>query len=679
MLLLTCLGLVWGPTSSAHAARAQAQVPQGPASADVSHTAQTVDYNCHPVYFSPDGNPFPICPGPFPVGGNCTWWAWDQWHQLGYDLPLNWGNAADWFVDAERTGLPVGVTPRVGSIAVFPRGDGVWAFGPEGHVAFVTSVGADGGAFNVTYQNYGDPSPIHVGIGYSVTQINAPGFQNGALHFIYFPKTIDATRFSHLAGINGSDLTGVALANSSLGIGTANESRLTLGLPPQSSDQEFNADFTGTGLSDLLLYNRQQGRIEVLNLSSMTRTPNYSAATRFAVTGPPDGPAELPSPQLVSLSDKTTAVDGWGSSLDIHVGDFSGSGHSEILLYDRVSGKLQIISLTPQLTIQKHAILPGWGPGWEFYSGRFDGKRTGVFLYNRFALATTKPPVTNTSQGASALDLWRPWGRTANVVLLNFKPDLSLDQLQEYNHWHNSWEVYVGPYVSTHQDAVLLYDRSVGEARTISFDNTLQINDYNELHGLIGNWEVHSGDFNGSGRAQVLLYDPSQGNGKFLVLAPDLSLAKEKSYSGWKVNMVFYVGHFGTSTLNAMLYDPQMAQSTFIVFDSALNITHLYTVHSWDRHWQILVGAFLDRSRCLPSGGSGNCTTGDDILVLNRRTGEIQQFVFSFGRQYQIADSRASAFVREGVVSGGHLWPVDSSSYNILGTLTSDIRDEELY
>ena len=107
------------------------------------HTAPTVNNNCAQSHSSPDGNPFPLCPGPFPIGGNCVWWAWEQWHLLGYDLPPNWGNAADWIVDAERVGLPLGTTPRPGSIAVFPRADGVWAFGPEGHVAFVTWVSPD--------------------------------------------------------------------------------------------------------------------------------------------------------------------------------------------------------------------------------------------------------------------------------------------------------------------------------------------------------------------------------------------------------------------------------------------------------------------------------------------------------------------------------------------------------
>ena len=98
----------------------------------LGHTSATVDSSCRQDRFTSDGNPFPLCPGITTTGtlagGNCTWWAWEQWHQLGFDLPRNWGNAADWIVDAERDGLPMGTTPRVGAIAVFPRGDGVWAY-----------------------------------------------------------------------------------------------------------------------------------------------------------------------------------------------------------------------------------------------------------------------------------------------------------------------------------------------------------------------------------------------------------------------------------------------------------------------------------------------------------------------------------------------------------------------
>ncbi len=153
----------------------------------LNHTVGSVDESCRQISYSPDGNPFGLCPGPYPNGGNCVWWPWEMWHRLGYDLPRNWGNAADWIADAERDGLPLGKTPRVGSIAVFPIGDGVWAWTSLGHVALVTSVSPDASTFNVTYQNYGDPTPMHIGIDYPVSVINEPRFQNGNLRFIYFP------------------------------------------------------------------------------------------------------------------------------------------------------------------------------------------------------------------------------------------------------------------------------------------------------------------------------------------------------------------------------------------------------------------------------------------------------------------------------------------------------------
>lgn len=169
-------------------------------------TGSTVFSGCvHPTFTS-DGNPFPLCPGPFPKGGNCVWWAWEQWHLLGYNLPRNWGNAAQWIVDAERSGLPVGTTPRVASIAVFPRADGVWAFGVAGHVAFVTSVAPGGMTFNVTYQDYGSPTPMFVGTGYNVSVINEPRFQRGQMRFIYFPKPIDPRLFAKLPGVNGNSV-----------------------------------------------------------------------------------------------------------------------------------------------------------------------------------------------------------------------------------------------------------------------------------------------------------------------------------------------------------------------------------------------------------------------------------------------------------------------------------------
>jgi hypothetical protein len=182
-------------------------IPFSPPGVDAHHGPHhrskrlPVQTTCSHMTFSSDGDPFPLCPGPFPRGGNCVWWAWEQWHLLGYNLPTNWGDPAIWVADATQSGLSVGTTPRVAAIAIFPRADGVWAFGPEGHAAFVTAVTNGGKSFNVTYQDYGDPVPMYVGVGYSVSIINQPRYQDGLLRFIYFPHPFAARRFSRLPGI----------------------------------------------------------------------------------------------------------------------------------------------------------------------------------------------------------------------------------------------------------------------------------------------------------------------------------------------------------------------------------------------------------------------------------------------------------------------------------------------
>ncbi|MFL5653838.1 MAG: CHAP domain-containing protein [Ktedonobacteraceae bacterium] len=847
----------------------------------LNHTSATVDEGCRQFSFSPDGNPFPLCPGPYPTGGNCVWWGWEMWHLLGYNLPKNWGNAADWIVDAERSGLPVGTTPRVGSLAVFPVADGVWAFGTAGHVAFVTAVSPDSSTFNVTYQNYGDSTPMFAGTNYPVSVINQPRYQNGNLRFIYFPKLIDPRLFAQLPGIGSNDLSGIANANSQVGnlsggggfgttipgapgssTGVANQ--IALGLPPSSSDQEFNADFAGIGFSDLLLYNRAQGTLKVLNLSDVLFRFQKVHAPRFVIDEILENQGNT-SPQLVSLSDKTTPANGWGSSLDIHIGDFTGLGRSEILLHDRVTGKLQLISLTPQLTIEKHVILPGYGSGWELYVGTFDGHHSSVFMYNRLVNAvpiqssaptsnptatatvstgstphplggvtptpsstsdprptptpsptldpkptptpsptpdpkptptpsptpdptpkptptpsptpkpsptpdptpkptptpsptpkptptpsptpkpsptpdptptpspTPKPsptpdptpcptPTPKSKGGATAglkpcptptaisgqtissgqslvpqtllnpgagpnqgildddlssmLSGSTPRVLASNSIVLDFDQNFNVHNFQQYTLMDNNWEVYIGRFVSSNQDSLFLYDRVLREVDLLSFDSNLHVTHNQPMHNVDGNWEVFSGDFMGAGRSQALLYNPIGGNAQMLIFKSDLSLANTKNYTGWGTNQVLYVGHFGAPTLSVMLYDPHAALSTFMEFDSTLTVSHQVTVSSWDNHWQILIGSFLDRSHCL---ASHNCSTGDDILVLNRQTGQLEQYVFSFGNQYQVGDNRSQGFVRTRIAPMENLTSVDTSTFSLLTMLSTSIRGEELY
>ena len=778
------------------------------------HTNPSVDVNCQQLTFSQDGNPFPLCPGPYPGGGNCVWWAWEQWHLLGYNLPLNWGNAAEWIVDAERFGLPVGTLPRVGSIAVFPVADGVWAFGTAGHVAFVSEVSQDRSTFNVTYQNYGDPTRMFVGTGYNVSFINQPRFQNGQMRFIYFPGTIDAGRFSHLPGIDGNtvaQVAQVAQANqqmkSDVTSGTA--SRVALGLPPGAYDQEFSADFAGTGLTDLLLYNRQQGRLEVLTFSHRFNQVLPHFARSPDLNQEPDTPN---APSRVSLGDALTPTDGWGSSLDIAIGDFSGSGSADILLYDRVTGSIQLLSLTSQLTIKQHVVLPGWGRGWEFYVGQFDGVKSDLFMYNRLlvpnpvflsptptltqspssnptsgptstptltpgpssptvtpssTLTSTPPPTippspsltpspTTTADpsptatttatpsptttptatptpGSTPLPSPTPSPTTLpsstvtpspdpsatrgpsgsfalhstlllmpqkpgpggdlsgmnvvglqrlqpspppNIMLLSFTSDLHIKQQQTYTLMHDSWEVYVGRFVNAHQDGLFLYDRTAGEARIMDFTSALLVNHYQQFHNLVGNWDIHTGDFAASGRAQVLLYDPGTGDLQLLAFAPDLFLLSRVDNTGLDTGQVLYVGHFGLPALSVMLYDPIAGQSTFIAFDSSLQVAHQVAVQSWNQHWQILIGAFLDRSTCQ---AAYHCTPLDDVLALNRQTGQTQQYSFTFGNQYQVFDNRLQAFLREGVVITARLQTVETSSFHWQASLDASITTEELY
>lgn len=785
------------------------------ASAQISslgHTSATVDSACRQVRFTSDGNPFPLCPGIDAsgalAGGNCTWWAWEQWHLLGFDLPRNWGNAADWIVDAGRDGLPMGTTPRVGAIAVFPRGDGVWAYTSLGHLAFVTGVSADATTFNVTYQNYGDATTMLVGVGYNVAQINEPRFQNGALRFIYFPRLINSRAFGQLAGVNGADYQPQVMETNALLTsgpnGTSNQ--IALGLPTISSDQQFNADFTGNGLSDLLLYNRAQGSLQILTLSNTLYLLKQSHLPRSAYNYLGD----MVQPQLVSLFDSTTPVNGWGSSLEIHVGDFTGAGVSDILLYDRVKGTIQFLSLTPQLKIKQHVTLTGFGAGWEVYTGNFDGSHSTVFMYNRLINATpivsetptpTPPGIPGTGNtptpastptgtpspgptatpttavpcptpvlvcrtptpsstpgptptptprksptpsptptdvictplhshkchtptpgklnplqnsagflapgsnglggssgttsggggggsGSSGVVLdgggggssngGLPGGSSlkSNVIVFDVNQNFAIKYERFYTLSDNAWEVYVGSIVSSQQDGLFLYDRIQGNGLLLSFGFNLFVAHKQTLNNLNSNWEVFTGSFNGSGQSQVLLYDPSSGDAEALVLSPALVVTDTKTYASFSTNQVLYVGHFGLPTVSIMLYDPQVQQSTFVAFDSTLAISHQVTVASWDQHYQVLVGAFIDRSRCL---ATHSCATGDDILVLNRQTGQMEQYVFSFGNQYSVYDNHSQPFDRTGVASQPALVTVDASVFSLLNTLSTSIRNEELY
>ena len=290
-------------------------------------------------------------------------------------------------------------------------------------------------------------------------------------------------------------------------------------------------------------------------------------------------------------------------------------------------------------------------------------------------LSTTDTPSGGNTADNPGVQSWAQQGLTANAQILSFKSDLSVDVQQLYVNWHANWEVYVGRFSGPQQDGIFLYDRQVGEGRLFDFDQNLQVANFQEMHNLDSNWLVYSGDFTGSGRAQLLLYAPDSGNAQMLSFKPDLSQDQQQTYMDWGQNMVPYTGHFGTTTASSlMLYDPENAQSTFIEFDSSLNVSHQYTVKSWDQNWQILAGSFIDHNAC-----RSNCGTGDDILVLNRKTGQLEEYAFSFGRKYQVFDNRLQPFMREGVASDFQIQSIDTSTFNVVTTFDTTIRDEELY
>jgi len=65
--------------------------------------------------------------------------------------------------------------------------------------------------------------------------------------------------------------------------------------------------------------------------------------------------------------------------------------------------------------------------------------------------------------------------------------------------------------------------------------------------------------------------------------------------------------------------------------------------------------------------------------VLNRKTGQIQQYVFTFGRQYQVINSAARPYTRQGSDSSKVYKTVDTTIFKIIGTFDTTIKNEELY
>jgi surface antigen len=102
--------------------------------------------------------------------GYCTWW-------VSQKRPIPWlGNAWQWWGNAQAYGFAVGSAPRPGAIMVM----GIGPSSPQGHVAYVESVAADG-SFTVSEMNWwGVP-----GGGWGRVDFRRVTSMRGILGFIY--------------------------------------------------------------------------------------------------------------------------------------------------------------------------------------------------------------------------------------------------------------------------------------------------------------------------------------------------------------------------------------------------------------------------------------------------------------------------------------------------------------
>lgn len=79
-------------------------------------------------------NPYPkTCS----YGVNCTWYAWKMAKEKANVSLPNWGNAKDWYKNAQKSGYKVGSDAKANSIVVW----GTWT--SYGHVGYVESVKND--------------------------------------------------------------------------------------------------------------------------------------------------------------------------------------------------------------------------------------------------------------------------------------------------------------------------------------------------------------------------------------------------------------------------------------------------------------------------------------------------------------------------------------------------------
>lgn len=593
-----------------------------------------------------DGNPYPICPGPMPTnGGNCTWWAWEMWHRLGYNLP-HWGDAATWIGFAQKYGLQLGTEPRVNALVIFPVGDGVWAFTSAGHVAFVTNVYSDLDTFDVSYQNYGDPAVVHYGLRYRASLIQQPRYQNGQMRFIYFPGTGGAPPGTESGSGSGSS---------------------------QQVINNYVGKFSGDGHSEILRYNRTAGTLDLLELSD-----------------------DLSTLSVVPLEDSTTQQGHWGSSWEVYIGDFSGKGSDDLLLYDRKHGVARFLTFYSDLTINTDVVQTGWKSSWEIYVGNFDGSHDQLLFYDRntsqdhgqFTPAPGEPTVPTgttgqgqspggTGNGSSSPPDWEHSHRTATLALLDYNADFTVRRQVNFDRWQNTWEVHIGHYGQVGRDGILFYDRAQGELRVVVFNNNLAMKATYQQHKVPGGLEVYSGDFDGSLQDSLFLFNRSAGTAQLIAFQPDLTVRRQVNYTDWGKTWEFYTGHFGgpsSAAVSFLLYSRNTGVLSFIGFGSDLTVARQERYQGIRSNWEVFVGQFSacgsssgdadatatttpttptptatptdtatpdpNNDDAPPAPGSGNTVTvtqscGDSVLLVDENTGQGQLITFSFDNGLQ--------------------------------------------
>lgn len=96
-------------------------------------------------------NPLPTeaaYPGNYYTPGNCTWYIYNRYYQLGKVIYSYLGNAKNWVESGPTHGYSISKTPQVGATVI-------WTAGYYGHVAFVEHVNPDG-SFLFSEMNYAE-------------------------------------------------------------------------------------------------------------------------------------------------------------------------------------------------------------------------------------------------------------------------------------------------------------------------------------------------------------------------------------------------------------------------------------------------------------------------------------------------------------------------------------------